>query len=74
MLRQTQAALSAQNARNNSTQVTTTLSIVLDVVYNESHPKVTEITTELPEGVDKRRVDYLYYAQIRRKDDVSNAK
>lgn len=74
MPRQTQAALSTQNARNNSTQVTTTLSgIVLDVVYNESHPKVTEITTELPEGVDKRRVDYLYYAQIRRKDDVSNA-
>ena len=74
MPRQTQATLSTQNARNNSTQISKTFSgIVLDVVYNESHPKVTEITAELPETVDKRRVDYLYYAQIRRKDDVSNA-
>jgi len=74
MARRTLASLSAKNARNNSAVTNNTFSgIVLDVVYDESSPKVTEITTELPEGVDKRRVDFLYYAQIRRKDDISNA-
>ena len=48
--------------------------LVIDVVYNETHPKIIEIQKELQkEGVDPRTVNFLYYAKIRKDGDVTSS-
>ena len=42
--------------------------LVMDVVYNETHPKIVELQKELQkEGVDPRTVNFLYYAKLEKK-------
>ena len=51
----------------------TSTGLVLDIIHNETHSKVVELQKELQqEGVDKRRVDLLYYAKIRKDDDITS--
>jgi len=58
-------------APNNSASST---GLVIDVVYNETHPKIIEIQKELQkDGVDPRTVNFLYYAKIRKESDTTTS-
>ena len=53
--------------------VASSTGLVIDVIYNETHPYIQEIQKELQkEGVDERTVNFLYYAKIRKDGDVTS--
>lgn len=68
------ASVTIQNtSQRGAFDVSSKDGIVLDIVYNDAHPKIEEIeANSIPETVDKRRVDFLYYAKVRKDSDVSS--
>tara|TARA_B110000858_G_C17774489_1_gene461480 strand:- start:270 stop:1577 length:1308 start_codon:yes stop_codon:yes gene_type:complete len=53
--------------------VASSTGLVIDIIYDDTHPKIQEIAKEFQiEGVDTRRVDFLYYAKIRKDGDVTS--
>jgi hypothetical protein len=68
------ASVTIQNtSQRGAFDVSSKSGIVLDIVYNDAHPKIEEIeANSIPETVDKRRVDFLYYAKVRKDSDVSS--